>query len=364
VIVRRFLAVLKARNLEFLRDRSALTWNLVLPFLIVFGFAFAFSGGPRDTFKVGVHGYGEPIAAEFEFFRTRYVRFIPVSDLASAIQKVERHQLDMVIDLARGSYRYWINAESPNGYILERVLWGSTQQMATPPRHAPPGDTQLARSAQMQAIVAGNFLKQTVEGREVRYVDWLMPGVLAMNMMFSALFGVGFVIVRYRKNGVLKRLKATPLSAFEFLAAQVVSRLWLILGIGILVYAGSHWFIGFAMHGSYWHLLAVYTLGALCVISLGLLVAARLASEELAGGLLNAFTWPMLFLSGIWFSLEGVHPWLQQFAQVLPLTHVIAAARAIMIDGAGLVQIAPHLAVLALMTGVFLAIGSLLFRWE
>jgi len=233
--------------------------------------------------------------------------------------------------------RYWVNDESPKGYMLERVLAGTQPD---------------------------SLERQQVTGRPVRYVDWLIPGVLGMNMMFSSLFGVGYVIVRYRKNGVLKRLKATPLSAFEFLAAQVVSRLWLIIAITVLVFTGTHLVIGFTMYGNYLTLLLVFVLGAVCMISLGLLVAARTASEELAGGLLNIVSWPMMGLSGVWFSLEGMHPLLKQLALIFPLTHVTIAARAIMLDGAGLTAITPQLTALALMSVAFLIMGSYWFRWE
>jgi ABC-2 type transport system permease protein len=195
-------------------------------------------------------------------------------------------------------------------------------------------------------------------------VDWVVPGVLAMNIMFSCLFGVGYVIVRYRKNGFLKRLKATPLKPFEFLLAQMSSRLILIQVITVAVYAGCNYFIQFEMRGSYANLFLLSLLGSVCLISLGLLVSARLSSEELAGGILNLFTWPMMLLSGVWFSLEGTNPVVQRIAQYLPLTHIVDGARAIMTDGAGLAEIAPHFAVLSLMTAVFLAVGSLIFRWE
>jgi ABC-type multidrug transport system permease subunit len=172
------------------------------------------------------------------------------------------------------------------------------------------------------------------------------------------------VIVRYRKNGVLKRLKATPLTALEFLTAQVLSRLWLILAVTAVVYFGSNALIHFTMHGSYLDLFLVFALGTFSMISLGLIVASRTASEELAGGLLNMLSWPMLFLSGVWFSLEGLHPWVRAFAQLFPLTHMIEAARAIMIDGAGLGAVSGQLVALAVMSAVFLAIGAFSFRWQ
>lgn len=327
------LAVLRARNREFLRDRSSLAWNILLPVLAVAAFAVVFSGAHTALYKVGVVGGGAH--HDSAFLNTDYVQFIPLSDLPAAIVKVERHQIDLLFDPAAG--RYWINDTSPKGYILERVLRGSD---------------------------GAGLQKQTVSGREIRYVDWVAPGVLAINMMFSALFGVGYVIVRYRKSRVLRRLKATPLTPLEFLSAQVLSRLWLIVGIISLVFAGTNYFIGFSMFGSYLNLFIVLVLGAACLISLGLLIAARTASEELAGGLLNVASWPMMMLSGAWFSLEGSPGWVQKLAQIFPLTHVIDAARAIMIDGAGLAGIAGHLLILATMTAVFLALGALLFRWE
>jgi len=329
---RRFLAILGARNREFWRDRAALAWNFLFPIMVIAGFAVAFSGDGPDLYKVGL--VKTEASQKLNFEETKYIQFIPVADLKVAITKVERHQLDMLIEPSH--HQFWINDTSPAGYILERLLKGSDE----------------------------GFKRESVTGAGIRYVDWLISGILAMNLMFSALFGVGFVIVRYRKNGMLKRLKATPVTAFEFIAAQVVSRLWLLLSVSVLVFVCTDFVLDFRMYGSYLDLLVVFVLGAICLISLGLLIAARLASEELAGGLLNAISWPMMFLSGVWFSLEGINPWLLKLAQLLPLTHVINGARAIMIDGAGLMDILPNLMTLLVMTVIFLAIGAYTFRWE
>jgi ABC-2 type transport system permease protein len=335
--MKRFLAILHARNMEFIRDKSSLGWNIFFPLLLVMGFAAVFAGGPKPMFKVGVMGEPSPLKGpDAGFFRTKYVQFIPFDDQAKGIDKVEHFQLDMLVDLRKGR-RYWVNANSPNGYILERVLAAEGKK---------------------------TYSRNVVSGHEIRYVDWVVPGILAMNMMFSCLFGVGYVIVRYRKNGFLKRLKATPLRPFEFLLAQMVSRLLLIQTITIAVYAGCNYLIHFQMRGSYANLFLISLLGAICLISLGLLVASRLSSEELAGGILNLITWPMMLLSGVWFSLEGTNPIVRKISWFLPLTHLVDGARAIMTEGAGLADIAPHMAMLVLMTAVFLSIGSLIFRWE
>ena len=185
-----------------------------------------------------------------------------------------------------------------------------------------------------------------------------------MNIMFGSMFGVGYVVVRYRKNGVLKRLRATPLSAFQFLSAQVISRMLLMLITSFMVLAGAMVLIGFRPQGSWLDLAVFLCVCSTSMISLGLVVAARIATEEVAEGILNLMTWPMIFLSGIWFSIEGASPWVLSGAKLMPLTHVVDGLRAILIEGAGLTQLVPQITVLLVLSVVFLGIGSAIFRWR
>lgn len=336
MFLKRFFALLSTRNKEFLRDRSSLSWNILMPVLIVAGFAFTFNEDFTVQYKVGIVNLDSLRQTTLQrFIQTRYIEFINITDINKARIKVQRHQLDMLIDPERN--HYFINNESPNGYLVEKILLAS---------------------------IPAPLQKQIVSGKEIRYVDWVIPGILAMNMMFSALFGVGYVIVRYRKNGMLKRLKATPVTAFEYLSVQIVSRLILIMAVTIFVFYGTNLFIGYAMYGSHLDLFLVFAIGAVSLISLSLIIAARTTSEETAGGLLNLISWPMMFLSGVWFSLEGTNPVMQQIAEFLPLTHVTAAARAIMIDGASLADVSYHLVILIIQSIVFLLIGAATFRWE
>ena len=341
---KRFLALLVTRNKEFWRDRSSLSWNILMPVLIVAGFSFAFSGDIGQQFKVGVINESNATQATEQFLKLKHIEFYSVDAdekiVARAIKKVQRHQVDMLLDAK--TQQYWINTESPKGYLAEKILLGI---------HTPDSKSQT-------------FVKQTVSGKQIRYIDWVIPGILSMNMMFSALFGVGFVIVRYRKNGMLKRLKATPITAFEYLSAQVVSRLLLIMVVTAFVFYGTNIFVDFVMNGSDLDLFIVFALGSLSMISLGLIIAARISSEETAGGLLNLFSWPMMFFSGVWFSLEGAAPIMQNIAEIFPLTHVTAAARAIMIDGASLMDISYHLIILTIQSVVFLLFGAWFFKWE
>ena len=336
----RLLAVWHARNLEFLRDRSTLIFNFLFPLALVVAFAVIFGGQPRALFKVDVIAPADAAldAGLHPFVATRYVDFVRIDagEIEGAIRKVERHQLDLLLDL-RAAPRYWINEDSPKGYLAEKLLLESA---------------------------AGNATRQPVTGAAVRYVDWLLPGILGMNMMFSCLFGVGYVVVRYRKSGFLRRLSATPVTAFEFGAAQILSRLLLTVSVTALLYGALALFVPFRNEGSVLLLLLVAISGALAMIAFGFMMAARFASEELANGAINLASWPMMLLSGVWFSLEGAPGWLQAGASALPLTQMLHAARAVMLDGAGIGDVLPNLGWLVAMTLLFLGIAATGFRWR
>jgi len=336
----RFFAVFKARNIEFFRDKSSLGWNLIFPVLLLVGFSFIFSGDGRPAYKVGLinqHGQSSNLA-QTTLTKLRFIDFVGYSDIDIAKAKLSRHGLDLLVDY--NTERYWVNEESSKSYLVEKIFLG--QQLGE----------QTA------------FTRLQSSGKSIRYVDWVLPGILGMNMMFSCLFGVGYVIVRYRKNSVLKRLKATPLSAMEFVSAQLLSRLFIVMFTSTVVYSGCNVFFNFFMLGSYIDLFIIGALGAFCLISLGLLVASRSKSEELIGGLLNITSWPMMMLSGVWFSLEGAPDALKLLANFMPLTHVVAGARAVITEGASLSDISFHVNVLLLMSGVFLFLGAYLFSWN
>ena len=338
-MLKRIYAIFMGRNREFLRDRSSLAWNLLLPVALVFGLSYAFDG-QRDEYTVGVLQAEETVdTSTHPFLETRFVRFVAYDDIDEAMLKIERHQLDLLVDIGPPT-RYWINPTASKGYFVEFAL------------------------LQASSSASSNVVKEQVTGAPVRYADWILPGILGMNMMFSCLFGVGYVMVRYRKTGFLKRLRATPLTSFEFITAQIASRMVLIMLITTVVYTGTHLLLDTRMEGSYMTLFIVGLVGAISLVSLGLVVSARVTSEELAGGLLNLINWPMMMLSGVWFSLEGTGEVLQKVSKIFPLTHVLESARAVILDGATLADIAPSLVALVLLSGVFLAVGAAIFRWE
>lgn len=345
----RLWAIFRARNREFFRDREAFGWNFLFPFLIILGFAVIFKGDYKAQFKVGVFPVppgkvarqaADVLPESFSDFKA--IAFVAFNNRIEGTEKLKHHKIDLLVEAGTLPVRYWVSESSPSGAIAERLLQGAM---------AAPGNNERLE-------------KKDIQGIPIRYIDWLFPGVLGMNMMFSALYGVGWVVVRYRKNGVLKRLKATPLTAFEYLSAQLLSRIFLLMFTLVIIWLGCDLILDFKIYGRLCDLFIIFLAGSACMTALGLVIASRGTSEEFANGLLNFICWPMMFLSEVWFSIEGAPGWLKALAKVFPLTHLLTAARKVMNEGAGLVVVMPEMAVLCAMTVGFLAIGAALFSWN
>jgi len=330
---KRFYSVFASRNTEFFRDRYSFMWSFLFPFLLVFGFAFMFKT-QSDLYQVGVISQQDAYINKPHVMDLQHIKFIHYDDRAYAEDLIRRHQLDLLIDI--DARHYWVNRTSPKGYMVERLLLAD--------------DTDYSRTS--------------VEGTYIRYIDWVLPGIIAMSIMYSCLFGVGYAIVRYRKNGVLKRFRATPIRSGEYIMAHLCSRILVVMFSSTVIYVGTHFIFDTLMFGKFWHLFLVFFVGAVCMTSFSLLIAARTRSEELTGGLLNILAWPMMGLSGIWFTLEGAPKSLQRVSEYLPLTHIVEAARKVSNEGASLIDVQYHIWVLLIMSAVFLGLAAWLFDWE
>ena len=341
-------ALFKARNYEFFRDRAGFGWNILFPFLIVAGFGVIFSSDSGSDYKLGVFPVKEiqtglqALHLPDRLKTYKHIKIVPFETQDEALDKLTHHKIDILLENAGPELKYWVNDSNPKGYILEKVV---------------------RESIIPEAIFESKVVRQEIRGDQIRYIDWLFPGILGMNIMFSALFGVGYVIVRYRRIGVLKRLKATPVTAFEYLTAQLVSRVLIMLISSSVVWLGCDVLFSFRMHGSYLDALVVFFSGTLCLVSLGLVLACRGTNEELTNGVINFLCWPMMFLSEVWFSIEGASDFVKTVAKLLPLTHFLTAARKIINDGATLSDVSFEVAILLFMSLVFLFIGSVLFSW-
>jgi ABC-2 type transport system permease protein len=220
----------------------------------------------------------------------------------------------------------------------------------------------LQRSAGRKDLVPVRAAKVTEKG--ARYIDFLVPGLLGMNLMGTGIWSLAFSVTTARNKRVLKRLVATPMRKSHYLLSQILGRLgFLIPEMVILV--GSGWlFFGVAVRGSLLLLFVTSLLGAMTFCGLGLLIAARVSTIEGASGLANLVMLPMWLLSGVFFSSERFPDAVQPVINALPLTALNQALRGIMTEGRGLLGIAPQLAIVLAWGVVSFGVALKIFRWR
>ncbi len=196
-----------------------------------------------------------------------------------------------------------------------------------------------------------------------RYIDFLIPGLIGVNTMGGGLWGIGFMLVHMRIGKLLKRLVATPLPRRDFLLSLLAARLtFLIPDLTVLLLLGT---LAFHMpvRGGLWLVILVDVVGALAFAGIGLLVACRAQSTEAVSGLMNLVMLPQWLFSGVFFSTARFPDAAQGFIQALPLTQLVGALRAVLLDGATVVQVAPALAILGAWAVVTFALALRFFRW-
>jgi ABC-type multidrug transport system permease subunit len=223
-------------------------------------------------------------------------------------------------------------------------------------------DAALQRAAGRVDAFAPKRVEITEPG--ARYVDFLVPGLLGMNLMGTGMWGIGFSLVVARNGNLLKRLIAAPARRSHLLGAQLVSRLLFLVPEAGALLVFAHFVLGVPLRGSLLLLVAVSLLGALAFSGLGLLTAARPRTIEGVSGMMNLVMVPMWIFSGIFFSTERFPAAMQTFIQALPLTALNNALRAVMLEGVGLSSILPQLALLASWGVISFLVALKIFRWQ
>jgi ABC-type multidrug transport system permease subunit len=331
---------------EFAREPEAVFWTFLFPVLMTAGLGIAFRSKPEETVKVAVLA-GAP-AAEATLARLRSDTHVEarVLDDSAAAKELRTGRIALVVAAGSGGeveYRY--DDTRPEGVAARRLV-----------------DDVLQRGAGRRDPVA--VKEARVRERGSRYVDFLVPGLLGMNLLGSGVWGIGFAIVDARRKRLLKRLIATPMPRASYLASFILSRiLLLVLEAGVLLAFGVLAF-GVPMRGSWPALALVCLLGALAFGGLGLLVASRARTIEAASGLMNLTMVPMWVFSGIFFSSSRFPRLIQPVVQALPLTAVNNALRANMLEGATLAQVAPELAIVGGWLVVTFVVALRIFRWQ
>jgi ABC-type multidrug transport system permease subunit len=223
-------------------------------------------------------------------------------------------------------------------------------------------DAALQRAAGRIDPFAATRAEVTEPG--ARYVDFLVPGLLGMNLMGTGMWGIGFSLVVARNGNLLKRLIAAPARRSQLLGAQLISRLLFLVPEAGALLGFAHFVLGVPLRGSLVLLIAVSLLGALAFSGLGLLSAARPRTIEGVSGVMNLVMVPMWIFSGIFFSTERFPAGMQPFIQALPLTALNDALRSVMLEGVGLTPLLPDMALLAAWGFFSFLVALKIFRWQ
>lgn len=209
----------------------------------------------------------------------------------------------------------------------------------------------------------------TVKNHNVRqkgldYIDFLLPGIIAMTLMNSALFGLGGMVVRYRERGILKRIRVTTQPLYQFLGAHIVSQVFFALLRSALLIIVAVYIFKAKMFAGMLPLLVVILLGSVCFITISLTIASFSKNREVADTMANIFSMPMMFLSGVFFPVDNVPFWIKPLIKILPLKYLTDALRGIMVRGLNLASVEKELIYLGLITIGFFIISIKTFRWE
>ena len=344
--LRAFLALCLARMREGYREPEVLFWAFVFPVLLSAALAVAFRDRPPEASRALVLAGPEAGPLDAALRGAPLVR-TEVAGEEEAARALRMGRADVVVS----------RPEGPSGPVEYRLDPSRPEAGVARARV----DDALQRAAGRVDPVPSRDLAVTEPGG--RYVDFLVPGLVGMNLMSAGMWGVGFALVDMRIKKLLKRLLATPMRASDFMAAQMATRvLSTILEVGVLL-GFAALVLGVPVRGSLVAVMAVALLGTMCFAGLGIAVSCRAQKIETVSGLMNLVQLPMFVGSGVFFSVERFPEAVQPVLRALPLTALIDALRAVTLEGAPLGSQWPRLLLLAAWGGVSFAVGLRLFRW-
>jgi len=332
-----------ARCREMFREPEAVFWVFVFPVLMAAVLALAFRSRPPEALPVAVV---EGVAADG---RARALEGVEGLEVVRVPAGQAREAL------ARGRVVLAVSADDPPRYLFD-----PTQPESRMARMLVEDALQRA-AGRRDGFVATD---EHVEEPGSRYVDFLVPGLLGMNLMGTGMFGVGFSLVVARNGNLLKRFIASPVRRYELLGAQLLSRLTLLVPEVALLLGFASLVLGVPLRGSPLLLAGITLLGAVAFAGVGLLTASRARTIEGVSGIMNFVMVPMWIGSGVFFSTERFPDVAQPFVQALPLTALNDALRAVMLQGAGAGAVAGELAILSAWGVAAFVVALRIFRWQ
>jgi ABC-type multidrug transport system permease subunit len=262
-----------------------------------------------------------------------------------AMIQLKRGNLNLVLDEASGKIQYHFDPRNPDAQLSYLKL-----------------SKLLDKTGSGPTTDEGEIRPLTVTG--TRYIDFLVPGLIAMGIMMSTLWGVSYSIIETRSKKLLRRMIATPMKRSNFLIALITVRVGLNFFEALVLFIFAHLVFGISISGSLFALMLLFLAGNMAFSGISILCASHTARTEIGNGLVNAISMPMMILSGIFFSYHNFPDWIIPVIRLFPLTMLADGLRSIFIEGAGLKEVILPVIVLS-GTGILLFLGGLrIFKWH
>jgi ABC-2 type transport system permease protein len=341
-----FSQLILARFREFYREPEAIFWVYGFPLILAVGLGIAFSGGKPEPPEVDVQG--TPDDPQVKSLTAK---------LRSEGLRAEIHAPDSCRKrFKRGRTAMYI---IPHASSVPEVVYDETRSECLLARHWV-GEA-LAHSTSAEAPVLKEIL---IREPGSRYIDFLLPGLIGMNLMGGGLFGIGFVLVDMRVRKLFKRFLATPMRRGDFLMSILTARMVFLVPEILSLLLMGYFAFGVPISGHLVTLAVIIVIGAMAFNCLGLLIGSRTEKTETASGLINLAMLPMYLLSGVFFSSRRFPDEIQPFIQILPLTQVNDALREVMLEGLDMLDIAWRLLILLVWIVLPLPLALKWFRWR
>ncbi len=359
-----FLGQLNLEMKLFLRDRQAVFWTFFFPIFLVLLFGFIFSKPNSIKFAIGLVDEDQSIQSQkiVSSLEEISVLKIEMGTKEAILRKLNENEKNLAIIISQG-YEASLNAGNANIELIYNQSQIQVLQVVVSILQQLVNEISWAMLNTKPPI---QIVQTPVQPgrRESRYIDFLLPGVISMSVMSTCLFSIGMVVVAYREKGKLRRLSVTPLPKAIFIAGQIVHRYFIVLIQAFLLIAIG--VVLFQVHivGNMLDFLMALTIGMFAFIALGFFIASVAKTTETASGIANTLFLPMIFLSGVYFSVDGMPKFLKPLVELLPLTHLVRAIRAIFNNGLSFIDVLPQMGILSLWLIVFFAVSIKLFRWE
>lgn len=327
---------------QFWREPGSLLWTLAFPIGLAAALGLGVSRSRTPIYRIGIDSETPLLLSRLKQVKTNFnYQVLPWKEGVKALQRGQI-LIFITVDSATNAVAYLDNTNSQAAQAL----------MA------------LENACLKQQVTKDPFQIVPVTAHGHRYIDFLVPGLLAMSIMNSCLWGIGWALVEYRMKKFLYRMIATPMRKTDFLLAQIITRVILLaIELGLLL-TFAYWFFDVQLQGSWIAFITMVLAGTWSFSGMAFLLSSRTAKTAIANGIINAITLPMTLVSGIFFSYEGFPEWLQVVIRWLPLTLLTDNLRGIFNEAYSLWQVLTPAALLVGLGSTLFAIALKIYKWK